>query len=59
MSVSSDWRTTRSTSCWPRIPDLSDSVAAMSYEFITAYVPYLHAFSQFDQTRARQASCSG
>jgi hypothetical protein len=27
----------------PRIPDLGDSVASMSYAFITAYVPFFHA----------------
>ena len=35
----------------PKIPDLSDSVASMSYAFITAYVPFFHAFKQFDKTR--------
>jgi hypothetical protein len=37
----------------PRIPDLGDSVASMSYAFITAYVPFVHAFKQFDETRDR------
>jgi hypothetical protein len=37
----------------PRIPDLSGSVASMSYAFITAYVPFVHAFKQFDETRKR------
>lgn len=35
----------------PKIPDLDGSVAAMSYGFITAYVPFFHAFRQFDETR--------
>ena len=35
----------------PKIPDLSSSIAALSYAFITAYAPFLHAFKQFDQTR--------
>jgi hypothetical protein len=37
----------------PRIPDLGDSVASMSCAFITAYVPFLYAFKQFDETRDR------
>jgi hypothetical protein len=35
----------------PKLPDLGDSVASTSYAFITAYVPFFHAFRQFDQTR--------
>jgi hypothetical protein len=35
----------------PRIPDRGDSVASMSYEFITAFVPLFHAFKQFDESR--------
>ena len=37
----------------PRIPDLSGSVASMSYAFITAYVPFVQAFKQFDETPKR------
>jgi hypothetical protein len=37
----------------PRIPDLGDSVASMSYAFITAYVPLFHGFKQFDETMDR------
>jgi hypothetical protein len=37
----------------PRLPDLGDSVASMSYAFITAYVTFVHAFKQFDATRDR------
>jgi len=37
----------------PRIPDLSTSVASLSYGFITAYVPFYHAFKQFDETREK------
>jgi hypothetical protein len=32
----------------PKLPDLGDSVASTSYAFITAYVPFFHAFRQFD-----------
>jgi hypothetical protein len=35
----------------PRLPALEGSPAAMSYAFITAYVPFFHAFRQFDETR--------
>lgn len=35
----------------PKIPDLSSSIAALSYAFITAYVPFFHAFKQLDQTK--------
>jgi hypothetical protein len=37
----------------PRIRDLGDSVASMSYAFITAYVPFHHAFKRFNETRDR------
>lgn len=35
----------------PRIPDLHGSVAAMSYGFITACVPFFYAFQQFEETQ--------
>jgi hypothetical protein len=37
----------------PRIPDRGDSVASMSFAFITAYVPFFHSFKQFDETRTQ------
>jgi hypothetical protein len=37
----------------PQLPDLGNSVESMSYAFITAYVPFVHAFKQFDVTRDR------
>lgn len=37
----------------PRIPDLDSSVAALSYGFITAYVPFFYSFGQFDETREK------
>jgi hypothetical protein len=36
----------------PRVPDIGKSVFAMNYAFIVAYVPFVHAFEQFDETRA-------
>lgn len=35
----------------PKIPDLSSSIAAMSYGFITPYVPLFYAFTQFQETK--------
>lgn len=35
----------------PRIPDLSDSMASLSYGLITAYVPFFHSFKHFERTR--------
>jgi hypothetical protein len=36
----------------PRVPDIGKSVFAMNYAFIVAYVPFVHAFEQFDETRS-------
>lgn len=37
----------------PRLPVLEGSPAAISYAFVTAYVPFFHAFSQLDETREK------
>jgi hypothetical protein len=36
----------------PRVPDIGKSIFAMNYAFIVACVPFVHAFKQFDETKA-------
>lgn len=35
----------------PRIPELGQSLNSLSYGFITAYVPFFHAFRRCEETR--------
>jgi len=35
----------------PKIPDIGKSLYSLNYAFIMAYVPFFHAFNQFDETK--------
>lgn len=35
----------------PKIPDIGKSIYSLNYAFIMAYVPFFHAFNQFEETK--------
>lgn len=35
----------------PKIPDIGKSIYSLNYAFIIAYVPFYHAFNQFNETK--------
>ena len=35
----------------PKIPDIGKNIYSLNYAFIMAYVPFFHAFNQFEETK--------